>query len=104
MCSAEKIHLFPDWNAIGETNSKEAPEFWGRTIAEVKRNMHTWNADFVIIYTLDSGALNEKWREEFTVVAEFDWSDWVTLLQPHLPWQGLAPKWHLLKPLASNSD
>jgi hypothetical protein len=95
----KKIHLFPDWWAVGETNYKSAPEIWGRSIAEVKINLVYWKTKYVIVYQDNGTQLESKWQSEFDVISTIDWAekfpdfrDW-KLIKPDLP----IPKWWLLR-------
>lgn len=99
VASKRKIHLFPDWHAVGETNYLSAPNCWGREVNEVMDNMDRWEADYAVIYHHNQKALDEKWTDHFSVVAEFDWSRFAEsfhktpLCSPKIP----IPKFYLLK-------
>lgn len=101
LCAAaeNKIHLFPDWYAVAETNYEGAPQCWGRSIDEVQENCTRWGAGFALIYQESGSSLSYHWLGKFKLVAEFDWADEMrknrdpTLLQQNK----FIPKWFLLK-------
>ncbi len=99
VASKRKVHLFPDWHAVGETNYPTAPNCWGRDVSDVLENLESWNAKFAIIYHDAQKTLDEKWTDQFTVIAEFDWSIFAESFQqtplcsPEIP----TPKFYLLK-------
>lgn len=99
VASERGFSLFPDWYCIAETNYKNAPDCWGRTIEDVLRNTNQWGVKYTIIYTLDSAQLEDGWSKYFDIVGEFDWSDWTDLFGDSLPWGQTesVPKWWLLK-------
>ncbi len=95
----KKIHLFPDWWAVGETNYKEAPEIWGRSINDVKSNLNFWETKYVIVYQDSDTELDPVWIPEFEIISTIDWAKkfpdfrkW-NLINNNLA----APKWWLLK-------
>lgn len=99
VASKKKIHLFPDWHAVGETNYIGAPECWGRGVQEVLSNLNRWHAGYAVIYVSSSSDLDQEWREHFDVLAEFDWaSTEKSFIQTPL-WGSTseAPKFFLLK-------
>lgn len=100
VASKRKIHLFPDWHAVGETNYLNAPNCWGREISEVMENMNRWEADYAVIYHDSQKALDEEWTDRFSVVAEFDWSNsGLKEFELNELFAGceFIPKWFLLK-------
>ena len=99
VASEKKIHLFPDWWAVGETNYKGAPEIWGRSITEVKTNLNYWETRYVIVYQDYGTQLESKWQSEFDVLSTIDWAEkfpdfrnW-NLINRSLP----IPQWWLLR-------
>jgi hypothetical protein len=97
VASKNRIHLFPDWYSVAETNYQGAPSFWGRSIESVKRNMQYWQAKYVVIYTATETEPESEWFEEFFSVATFDWGEWKTLFAEDPPWrEKVPPKWWLL--------
>jgi hypothetical protein len=99
VAAEKKIHLFPDWWAVGETNYKEAPEIWGRSITDVKSNLDFWETQYVIVYQATETELEAHWIPEFEIISSIDWVEkfpdfrkW-NLINDSLP----APKWWLLK-------
>lgn len=63
VASLKRIHLFPDWFAVFETNYEGAPNFWGREPYEVLKNMKYWDADYAMIYQIDNEDLDIKWNK-----------------------------------------
>jgi len=99
VASDRKVHLFPDWWAVAQTNYKGSPTIWGRSKNEVIRNMEYWHADFVIVYQDSKSQLDEIWKEHFIVVSEFDWGE---TYHEFVSWELISsnlapPKWWLLK-------
>jgi len=99
VASKRKVHLFPDWHAVSETNYPDAPSCWGRDVNDVLDNLDRWKAKYAIIYQDAQKTLDEKWTDRFTVIAEFDWSIFdesfrkTPLCSPDIP----TPKFYLLK-------
>lgn len=72
-----KIHLFPDWLAVIQTNYIGAPNCWGREPDEVIQNLALWHADYVMIYQKDSNKLEDKWEKSgFNVISFIDCQDY----------------------------
>ncbi len=100
----KKIHLFPDWWAVAETNYVGAPKIWGRDIETVKANLNLWNTNYVVIYQDCKTTLEDKWNGSFEIISSVDWSelcpDFVEseFIKPTL----LPPKWWLLKKVNVN--
>jgi hypothetical protein len=93
-----KLHFFPDWWAVFDTNYEGAPEFWGRTLPEVDKNVELWNCDFVVVYQGTGTKLDEKWENAgYVIVGEMDWGDYNDTLKGVRVWSGETPKWWLLK-------
>lgn len=98
VAATRDIHLMPDWHFIAETNYPNSPDVWGRSVKEVQNNLQKWNAKFAIIYQQDSKELEEKWKEAFTILGEFDWENPAYgLTQVHKHWQQKLPKWWLVR-------
>ncbi len=88
----------PDWWGVFELNYKGAPDFWGRDIDSVKKNIKYCKADYVVIYQNTGTELDPKWKEaEFEVLRKFSWSDNREELKGMEPYDGKAPDWWLLK-------
>jgi hypothetical protein len=98
IATKNKIHLFPNWQAIIETNYEGAPHFWGRSVEEIKKNISTFDVDYIIVYQDSGTSLLQELKDNFTVVSEFDWG----LLPPDISNNNIfggnkAPKWWLLE-------
>ena len=93
------IHFMPDWWAVFETNHEGAPDFWGRSVAEVRKNVDYWHADFAVVYQESGSALDDAWSKAgFVPCAEFDWAEFTPVPLEYGPWLGdRIPKWWLLR-------
>ena len=98
IAAKRKIHLFPDWYAIYETNYLGSPDFWGIEPYEVKNNCIKWNSKYALIYQETGTKLNSKWNANFTLISEFDWGKYLSFFEIK-PWPKnvYTPKWFLLK-------
>ncbi|MFC1749418.1 hypothetical protein ACFL2V_11505 [Pseudomonadota bacterium] len=93
------VHLFPDWWAIAETNTEDAPQMFAMDVHGVEKNMSYWNAEYVIVYQESDRKLDEVWGDaSFKVVGEFDWEN--VLDEGDIPFvkpqDKSLPKWWLL--------
>lgn len=92
------IHVMPDWNAVFETNYVGAPEFWGRDILTVGRNVKQWEAAYVIIYQEAGTPLDKEWEKAgYQVLSTFDWSQYEYLMHPKMLEEKEIPCWWLLR-------
>lgn len=99
VAAERKIHLIPDWYAVMETNHDAAPPIWGKSVGEVRRNMNYWQAKYAIIYQGSGTQLSSEWRDQFEVVAEFDW---LSVYEEKIILETISkslkpPKWWLVK-------
>lgn len=97
------IHFMPDWWAVFETNYENAPSFWGRSVAAVKKNAEYWHAEFVVVYQNTGSSLDDEWSKAgFISCGEFDWAECTPVPLEHGRWFGdQIQKWWLLRrPLA----
>ena len=98
VAAQKEIHFIPDWWAVFELNYEGSPEFWGRDIDSVKRNLLTWKADYVVIYQDTQTELNPEWENSgFEVLSYFSWSNYEKYLGERKPYAGKTPDWWLLK-------
>lgn len=98
VAAEREIHLFPDWHAVYETNHAGAPSIWGRSKADVGKNLAFWDADYAIVYQDSGTELDKDWLASFTVVGEFDWGDESLGISGDLVAPGKKlPKWWLLQ-------
>jgi hypothetical protein len=98
VASRRHIHLFPDWLAVFELNQQGAPDFWGREVDDVERQMQSWGADYVIVYQPSGTKLQRKWSKAgFRSLSHFSWAQ----LKDHLGdvriHSGPTPDWWLLR-------
>lgn len=103
VAATREIHLMPDWMGIFETNHDGAPEFWGRDVESVRRNVDRWCAEYVLVYQEGGTRLSPDWMSaSFSVVGKFSWEDYKEDLRGQPICAGRAPDWWLLrKPRAS---
>jgi len=99
VAAERKIHLIPDWHAVLETNHENAPPIWGKSVDEVRSNMNYWQANYAIIYQDSGTQLSNEWRDQFEVVAEFDW---LSVYEEKIILETISkslkpPKWWLVK-------
>lgn len=98
--AAEKgLHLLPDWWGVFDLNYQGAPDFWGRDLDAVKKNLKHWQADYLVVYQATGTALEGKWLAAgFSVVRSFDWREseqwWGGMKRP---FSGEVPTWWLLR-------
>jgi hypothetical protein len=98
VATTNKIHFFPDWWAVFDTNYEGAPEFWGRELSDVNDNVQKWAPDFVVVYQETGTELDAKWQNAgYMTLSELDWGECHEILKGETPWVGAAPKWWLLK-------
>ena len=98
-CAAlEEIHTLPDWYAILETNDEGAPNFWGRTPEEVRKNMDIWNAEYGLIYELRTLSDEQEWKNQgLEVVSVFHWETFRRDLGNSIFFYNGWPTWKLLR-------
>lgn len=91
------IHFMPDWWAIFELNQKGAPDFWGRDVASVSKNIAYWKADFVVIYQETGTPLAGEWVQNgFQEIGILSWAKYGREFRGMPPFQGETPDWFLL--------
>ncbi len=102
VAAREEIHLFPDWHAVGETNTDGEFHIWGRSLDDVRRNMAHWQADYVLYYLASDDALPDEWFERYRIVGSFDFANHLDDLGQSKPWsdQNPCPKFLLLQPIS----
>lgn len=98
VASTKEIHYFPDWWAVYKLNYEGAPDFWGRDLASVQKNLKEWKADYLVIYQESGTELNHQWEEAgFETLNKFSWADYEEELRGEKPYSGATPDWWLLK-------
>jgi len=94
----KNIHIMPDWWGVFELNYEGAPDFWGRDVVSVLKNVQQWNANYVIIYQEAGTRIESKWKNSgFKVLNRFSWSDCGKELGGARPYVAETPCWWLLK-------
>jgi hypothetical protein len=91
------IHYMPDWWGVFELNYEGAPDFWGRDVPSVLRNIGEWKVDYIVIYQEERGAsLDSRWSNAgFRPIGKFSWSDYSDKFQGG--YVGPLPDWWLLE-------
>ena len=95
-----KIHIFPDWHTIYDSNKLDMSKIWGREPNQVYSNAKYWKAEYVIIYQDSLSKLDEVWsNNKFKCLGSFDWDIFSDeLSQGEIIWsEENTPKWFLLK-------
>ena len=98
VAAKKKLHLFPDWYAVAQTNYKGAPNIWGRKKEDVVKNCKLWTAKYAIIYQRSQTLVDKKWLKNFKLINELDWgSKYNKLILGDYFWERNPPRWFLLK-------
>lgn len=98
IASEKGFHFMPDWWGVFEYNYKGAPDFWGRSVEDVDKQMKVWNVDHVVIYQESGTKLDGKWFVAgFQKVSFFSWSQFEDQLGAVKPYSGPTPDWWLLR-------
>jgi hypothetical protein len=98
VAAKRNIHMFPDWWAVQETNYKEAPTCWGRSLQEIIFNCDYWGSNYVVWYQNTGSTLEDNLKTNFEQVAEFDFGLNQELYRNDALWNidKPVPKWFLL--------
>ena len=98
VATKRNFHFMPNWGGVFECNYEGAPDFWGRSVKDVEKQIKIWNADYVVIYHESGTKLDEKWFVAgFQMVSFFSWSQFEDQLGTVKPYSGTTPDWWLLK-------
>lgn len=98
IATKNKIHVFPNWQAIIETNHEGAPHFWGRSVEEIKKNISTFDVDYVIVYQDTGTTIHPKYKKSgFEILGELDWGMFHTIEHEEIYGGNQAPKWWLIR-------
>lgn len=98
VASKKQIHFLPDWLAVFDLNYQGAPDFWGRSVEDVKRQMKSWKADYVIVYQKYSTKLEEKWEHAgFIPLSHFSKRVFEEFFGTTRPFPEALPDWWLLE-------
>ena len=97
VASEKDIHLLPYWWEIFEINYEGAPDFWGRDVEDVQRQMEKWSADYAIVYQENDPILDKKWTEAgFKKLTHISWKKYQDFFGGAFPFTEPAPDWWLL--------
>ena len=95
--AVKEIHFMPDWWGVFELNYDNAPEFWGRDVVSVQKNVMDWKADYVVVYQNKGLELAPEWQQAgFEQKCKFSWSDYAGQLRNYRLVRNL-PDWWLLQ-------
>ena len=98
VATMKKVHLMPEFSSVFEVNYEGAPDFWGRSVSDVMRQMDYWNADYCIIYQNKRPELEYKWIEAgFKETAHFSWGEFEEKHSFSIGKSWGRPEWFLLK-------
>lgn len=93
----KEIHFMPDWWAVAQLNYEGAPDFWGREIDQVLKNVRDWHADYVVVYQESKSELHLKWQQAgFNPLSKFSWSNYAESLQGALV-DSKLPDWWIME-------
>jgi len=95
--SENDIHLLPYWWEISEVNYEGAPDFWGRDVEDVQRQMKKWNADYAVVYQENDTILDRKWTDAgFKKLSHMSWKKFDAFFGGEFPFTEPVPEWWLL--------
>ena len=98
VAACKEIHFMPDWWGVFELNYEGAPDFWGREVEDVERQIKAWKADYVVIYQESGTELSEKWEAAgFRSLSHFSWAKYEKDFGDIRPYSGPIPDWWLLE-------
>jgi hypothetical protein len=98
VASKEEIHFIPNWYFISMFNNEGDPDYWGREVDDVLRNMNELKADYVVVYQTENSVLEKKWSEAgFNIVGHFSWNTFDQDFKKLPPYKGPTPDWWLLE-------
>ena len=93
----KEIHFFPDWWGVFEVNYEGAPDFWGRDVEDIQKQMKNWEADYVIVYQESDTVLERKWTDAgFRELTHISWKKFDTFFGEDFPFTEPVPDWWLL--------
>ena len=97
VASENGIHLLPYWWEVIEVNYDGAPDFWGRDVGSVQRQMINWKTDYVIVYQKSKTELEKKWTDAgFKELTHISWKNFDTFFRGEFPFTEPVPDWWLL--------
>ena len=97
VASEKGVHLLPHWWEVFEVNYDGAPDFWGRDVESVQRQMIYWKTDYVIVYQKSKTALEKKWADAgFKELTHISWNKFNTFFKGDFPFSEPVPDWWLL--------
>lgn len=98
VAARKEFHLMPDWWGVFELNYEGSPDFWGREVKDVEKQMKVWHANYVVIYQESDSELEKKWKEAgFRVLSHFSWAKYEKEFAYIRPYSGHTPDWWLLQ-------
>jgi hypothetical protein len=98
VASQKEVHFLPDWLAVFDVNYEGAPDFWGRDVEDVQRQMQNWDAGYVIVYQESGTQLEQKWADSgFKKLTHISWKTFEYFFEGKFPFSGPVPDWWLLQ-------
>ncbi len=98
VANIQQIHFLPDWWGVFELNYEGAPDFWGRDVQRINKNIKTWNVDYIIVYQEAGTELDNTWQQnEFKVLNTLNWAEIENKFNYSKFYKPPTPQWWLLK-------
>jgi len=98
LAAEKQINFMPEELGVFELNYKGAPDFWGRDLDSVLKNIRRWQADYAVIYQTAGTELDPKWESTgFKVLSKFSWADHEEELRGQKPYYDQTPDWWLMR-------
>jgi len=98
LATKRKFLFLPTWWTVFEAMDQKSPEFWGRSVEEVRRNAANLGMDYVIIYQEEKEELESEWKANgFRLLRKFSWKEHAHLLNREKVLLKDPPVWFLLQ-------
>jgi hypothetical protein len=98
IATKRKFLFLPTWWTVFEAIAQKSPEFWGRSVDEVKRNAINLGMDYVVIYQEENEELETEWKTGgFRLLKKFSWKEHADLLNREKVLLKDPPVWFLLQ-------
>ncbi|NMC45635.1 MAG: hypothetical protein GYA52_02270, partial [Chloroflexi bacterium] len=98
IATQRKFLLLPTWWTIFEAMDQKSPQFWGRSVEEVKRNAASLGMDYVIVYQEEDEQLDAQWEAAgLRLLRTFSWKEHADLLNREKVLLKDPPVWFLLQ-------
>lgn len=98
IATQRKFLFLPAWWTVFEAMDQKSPEFWGRSVEEVKRNAVNLGMDYVIVYQEEDEQLDAQWKAGgLRLLRTFSWKEHADLLNREKVLLKDPPVWFLLQ-------